>query len=351
MYSSTKENKGNYTIITFIKRGLQLTSVKAFNSLAKSYLPETWWGKKFLLLIDYYTCLVRYGAVCCDYFEYQFWKKKNVERAEYVTMLFSRKIQKIFNSGDKTVFIDKIKFNKAYADFRSIKSMDLSTEEFSKQDFVKACDRKILMKPLMGASGQGIYKADVSTDEKAEALFEKIKKDGVDYMAEEIFQQTGSLHEANPSSLNTVRIFTLNDGKNIYLMCAGVRIGGGKGIVDNIHAGGMVCELEKETGTVIGPGYNLKGNRFVHHPMTGVLLPGLVVPQWKRVLQTIKNAAMVTPNIGHSAWDVAISETDVTLIEANEQGNFDLIQCCSQRGCKKDYLKVINGDTEGLMKL
>lgn len=355
MFRSTKENKGNYTISTFIQRGLELTSIKEFNRFAKIYLPEIGWAKKIMLLLDYYTSLIRYGAIVADYFEYQFWKKKNVERAEYVTMLFSRKIQKIFNKGgDKTVFIDKVKFNEVYADFRSIKSMDLSTDKFSKNDFVdfvKTCDRKVLMKPLMGASGRGIYKADVCTDEKAATLFDKIKKDGVDYMAEEIFQQTGSLHEANPSSLNTVRIFTLNDGKDIYLMCAGVRIGGGKSVVDNIHAGGMVCELEKKTGTIIGPGYNLKGERFIHHPMTGVLLPGLVVPQWKRVLETIKKAAMVTPNIGHSAWDVAVSETDVTLIEANEQGNFDLIQCCSQRGCKKDYLKVINGDTEGLMKL
>lgn len=354
MYHSTKENKGNYTIATFIKRGLELTSFREFNKFCKIYLPDCGGVNRFIMLLDYYTSLIRFGAVVPDFFEYQFWKKKNVERAEYVTMLFSRKIQKIFNKGDKTIFIDKVKFNKVYADFRSIKSLDLSTDEFSKQnfvDFVKACNRKVLMKPLMGASGQGIYKADVSTDEKAEALFEKIKRDGIDYMAEEIFQQTGPLHKANPACLNTVRIFTLNDGKNIYLMCAGVRIGGGKDVVDNIHAGGMVCELDKQSGTVVGPGYNLRGDKFVHHPVSGVLLLGLVVPQWKRVLDTVKKAAMVTPNIGHSAWDIAVSETDVTLIEANEQGNFDLIQCCSQRGCKMDYLKVINGNTKGLMKL
>lgn len=271
-----------------------------------------------------------------------------------MTMLFSRKIQKIFNKGDKTVFIDKVKFNKAYAEFRSIKSMDLSTDDFLVDDFVefvRTCNREVLIRPLMGASGQGIYKGDVSTDDKAIALFKKVKKDGADYLAEELFEQTGSLNKANPACLNTVRIFTLSDGKNVYLMCAGVRIGGGKGIVDNIHAGGMVCELEKESGTIVSPGYNLKGDRFVHHPVTSVLLPGLVVPQWQRVLETIKKAAMVTPNIGHSAWNVAVSETEVCLIEANEQGNFDLIQSCSQRGCKKDYLKVINGDTEGLMIL
>lgn len=306
------------------------------------------------MMLDYYGSLLRYGAIVSDYFGYQFWKKTHIERSEYVTMLFSRKIQKLFNKGDKTVFIDKIKFNKTYSRFRSIKSMDLSTDEFTAEDFVsfvKQCDGKILMKPLMGASGRGIFKPDVTSDEKAVSLFKEIKTGDVDYMAEELFIQTGSLHEANPSCLNTVRIFTLFNGKEVYLMCAGVRIGGGKGVVDNIHSGGMVCELEKETGTIIGPGYNLLGEKFVHHPVSGILLPGLVVPNWDKVLKVIREAAMVSPNIGHTAWDVAVSETDVTLIEANEQGNFDLIQSCSQRGCKRDYLKVIKGDTDGLMRL
>lgn len=354
MYRSTKENKGNYTIKTYIQRGLELTSLKEFNKFRRRYLPDQSWCKNFCMLLDYYSSLVRYGATVSDYFEYQFWKKKNVERAEYVTMLLSRKIQKKFNKGDKTVFIDKVKFNKIYEDYRSIKSIALSTDEFNVSDFVafvQCCDRKILMKPLMGASGRGIYKADVSTDEEAISLYESIKRSGEDYLAEQIFEQTGTLHEINPSCLNTVRIFTLNDGKDIYLMCAGVRIGGGKSIVDNIHAGGMVCELEKETGTIIGPGYNLLGQRFVRHPVTGKLLAGTVIPQWSKVLKVIKEAALITPNLGHCAWDVAVSDTDISLIEANEQGNFDLIQCCSQRGCKRDYLKVINGNPEGLMKL
>ena len=354
MYYSNKENKGNYTVVSYIKRGLELTSIKEFNKFRKRYLPNQIWLKNIFLLFDYYSSLIRHGATVCDYFEYQFWKKTNAARSEYVTMLYSRKIQKIFNSGDKTVFIDKFKFNKTYSEFRTIKSMDLSTGEYGLDDFltfVKGCNGNVLMKPLMGASGHGIYKADVSTEEKSIALYQKVKKSGEDYIAEEIFEQTGSLHEINPSCLNTIRIFTLNDGKNIYLMSAGVRIGGGRSVVDNIHSGGMVCELDKETGTIIGPGYNLLGERFVVHPVTGKFIPGTVVPQWKNVLLTIKRAAMVTPNIGHSAWDVAVSETEISLIEANEQGNFDLIQTCCQRGCKSDYLRVINNKSDGLMIL
>ena len=40
MYRSTKENKGEYTLKTFIKRGIELTSISEFNSFRKRYLPQ-----------------------------------------------------------------------------------------------------------------------------------------------------------------------------------------------------------------------------------------------------------------------------------------------------------------------
>lgn len=40
MYNSTKENHGNYTMMTFIQRGLELTSIKEFKLFRKRYIPE-----------------------------------------------------------------------------------------------------------------------------------------------------------------------------------------------------------------------------------------------------------------------------------------------------------------------
>lgn len=126
MYYSTKENHGKYTLTTYIKRGLELCSPREFFSYRKRYLPKLGTFRSVVLLLDYYTSLAKHGATVCDYFEYQFWKKTNVERAEYVTMLFSHKIQKRYNSGDLEVFIDKVKFNNTYAAFRSIKSFEMN---------------------------------------------------------------------------------------------------------------------------------------------------------------------------------------------------------------------------------
>lgn len=70
MYRSTKENKGEYTLKTFIKRGIELTSISEFNSFRKRYLPQMGGVKCLFLLFDYYTSLVRYGATVSDFFEY-----------------------------------------------------------------------------------------------------------------------------------------------------------------------------------------------------------------------------------------------------------------------------------------
>lgn len=121
MYASNRENYGRYTLVSYIKRGWDLCSPNSFLAFRKGYeFPETT-PSAFWMLLDYYVCLIRYGATASDYFEYEFWKKRHCERKTYVTMLYSRKIQSIFNKGNIDVFLDKEKFNVAYAKYRTIK--------------------------------------------------------------------------------------------------------------------------------------------------------------------------------------------------------------------------------------
>ena len=192
----------------------------------------------------------------------------------------------------------------------------------------------------MGASGVGIYKPELSSEADVEKLYREMEQTDT-YMAEELFIQTGVLHEVNPDAVNTIRVFTLFDGEDVHIMYTGVRFGGGNSIVDNIHSGGMVCEIDIETGRVVGPGWNINNKRFISHPKSHVFIPGIQVPRWEEVKTVVVNAAKENPSIGHCAWDVAVSENAVSLIEANDQGNFDLIQCASRRGYKPDYDRII----------
>ena len=177
-------------------------------------------------------------------------------------------------------------------------------------------------------------------------MYDELKKSG-EYFCEEVFAQNGILHEVNPSSVNTVRIYTLNDMGDIRFTFTAVRFGGSTACVDNIHANGMCCVVDFKSGTVISPGYNLTGGKFLYHPLSNILLVGIRIPHWQKVVDTVRQAAQRYPNQGHIAWDVAVGEDGVSIIEGNDGGTFDLPQVCTQQGCKALYADAIRRKKQG----
>ncbi len=303
-------------------------------------------GVKGCSLVDYYLCLMRYGAIVADYFEYEFWKKSSTVKKEYVTMLDAKRITRHFNKGRIEVFNDKQKFNLFFKEYHKLKDWYFPTDK-KEEDFVKwvqDCKRAVLVKPTTGASGVGIYKPDVSTDEKIINLYQKLK-DNDDCFCEEIFNQTGVLHQLNPSSLNTIRIYTLNIKGDIVIMNASVRIGAGNSVVDNIHSGGMVANIDLQKGWITDAAYNLTGERFLFHPFTGELIAGVIIPRFEEVKVLCKEAASRIHDVGFIAWDVAVSEETVCLIEGNNGGNFDAIQCSAQKGCRAEWMDAMKRDS------
>lgn len=341
MYKSLKKEDGTYSCFGFLRQGWSLANPARFLSALHRRLPETSLLQSMGLLLDYYACLFRYGAIVADYFEYEFWKKRACVRKEYITMMMNKKIKRVFNHEPTGVFRNKLLFNEKFAEFRNLRCFDFG--KGSKDDFlsfVRACGGDIIAKPLTGYSGHGIHKPDVSTPELAGACYDKLKASG-EFFCEETFRQTGILHDVNPSSVNTIRIYTLNDLGEIVIPFAGIRFGGSAACVDNIHANGMCCEVDLTSGIVIGRGFNLSGNRFLRHPVSGLMLIGIQIPRWPEVLDSVRRAALVYPNQGHIAWDVAVGDDKVSIIEGNDGGNFDLPQVCTQCGCKALYANAI----------
>jgi hypothetical protein len=341
MFNSLKKSDGGYTVGAFCRRALSLVGFSELKRYFDDVTPDIGFFTKIIRSLDYYGCLIRYGATVCDYFEYEFWKKSACARKEYITKLYGIKIQKHFNTGPVQVLTDKLKFNETFKHFRNLPyfTFDKSEEDFL--SFVHLCRNAIMAKPITGFSGIGIFKPDVSTEEKARAVYRQFKTNG-DFFCEEAFCQTGILGAIHPFAVNTIRFYTLNTGGTIHEMFAAVRFGGSKEPVDNIHAGGMSCEVDIESGVVIGKGYNLKGDVFVRHPLSGHVLPGVQIPLWQQVRKMVAEAAAMCPEIGYIGWDVAVSEEKIALIEGNECANVDLPQTCGQRGLKKLYRQYMH---------
>lgn len=334
-----KKSDGTYSKFNLFKRFLQLVNWKTYRHYQKIYYPE-WNGLMVMIVfIDCLLCTICYGAICSDYFEFNFINKSHFARRTYVTKGKALKIQKIFNRRGAKCMFDKLSFNKEYSQFRTLKDFDFKDTKENFLKFVNNCSRKIIAKPFFGYSGNGIFIPDVTSDIKAEAVYDSLHKDG-NYFCEEFFNQTGSLHDVNPTSVNTIRIYTLNDGHNIHIMGTYARIGGKNSIVDNIHGGGACCAIDKSTGIISSLGVDLLGNEYLYSA-SGKMLPGTEVPQWGKVMSMVVEAAKVHPEVGYVGWDFAVSDDKICIIEANEQGNFDLPQTALHKGVYPDYMKII----------
>lgn len=336
MYRSLKKDDGSYSASGYVKRAIQLIGPPELKRYFDQVTPDAGILTRVGRSIDYYGCLIKYGATVSDYFEYEFWKKKACVRKQYITKLYSQKIQKRFNTGSIKVLSDKLIFNEFFKEYRGLLffTFDHSEDEFIA--FVNGCKGNVIAKPITGFSGNGIYKPDVSTEEKARAVYKKLKATN-DYFCEELFVQTGVLGEIHPYAVNTIRYYTLHDGHEVHRMFAAIRFGGSKDPVDNIHSGGMSCEVDLESGIIVGRGYNLKGDSFTRHPLSKKIIPGVQIPNWQLVCDTVTKAANLCPEIGYIGWDIAVSNESVCLIEGNECANVDLPQTCGQRGLRPLY--------------
>ncbi len=346
MYNSTKKEDGTYSKLGFLKRAFDLCNPKCFIRTFFDYRKnKSIPGNCIRHLFSYYVSLVKYGAIVPDYFEYEFWKKSASEKNTYITMSRNKKIKKECNHEPLGIFRNKMLFNETFRDYRNLLTFDFTVHggvnEFIA--FCEKCNGVILAKPLTGFSGLGISKIRIQSKEHAQEVYTELKNSG-EFFCEECFNQTGILHEICPASCNTIRIYTLVVNGEAIITSSNVRFGSGDKCVDNIHGGGMCCEVHSDLGVIIGPGRDLSGNVYYEHPVSHVVLPGVVIPQWEEVKSLILKAAMLVPNQRHVAWDIAVSEEKISIIEGNDGGNFDLPQVCSQKGMwpqYREYLKQI----------
>ena len=133
------------------------------------------------------------------------------------------------------------------------------------------------------------------------------------------------------TALSTFRIITLIDKKGIvHVLKAKYRVGTGHAIIDT----GEECihyPISVEFGIVEGPGINIKemnGNQYFYHPGCEKIVIGMKIPMWDCVLDIVKKAAKLIPQVRYVGWDIAITNNSVEIIEANHNpyhGTFEMM--------------------------
>ena len=128
-------------------------------------------------------------------------------------------------------------------------------------------------------------------------------------------------------------------------MFAGLRMGNGDTVADNLHHGGVIAMIDVDTGIIVTDGVDRDLNFYTYHPATNKSIKGFKIPKWNEIVRVAKEAALVVPEVRYVGWDIAVDRSgNIVIIEGNCCAGFDIIQMPDQEGKwyqYKDEIKKI----------
>jgi hypothetical protein len=138
---------------------------------------------------------------------------------------------------------------------------------------------------------------------------------------EEYCRQHPWYQSLNPTSVNTLRVYTiLPADRPAHIIGGYLRIGRTGSIIDNISSGGIFFPLDPETGVLkAGRLDSIDAKSYSAHPDTRIHLEGIQLPNWQEVRNLIPRALEAFPNIRFAGLDIAMTEDGPTIIELNVQ--------------------------------
>ena len=279
------------------------------------------------VFFDMIFCAFKYSVGYLDYMVFGFAKiKGKKKRSTFMTM--NHNLSLVRQKNDKNcveIFNDKILFNETFKQFIGRDFIDLRNSDANKLEKFLQGKEFVFVKKTHTFGGQGIEKLKVADVCDYNQLYSELTENG-QYLVEDAICQHEKINSLCASSVNTIRMVTvINDGKAVF-MYAVLRIGNGKGDVDNISSGGMYAPVNDE-GVVTKPAFCDKQLKYFDvHPVTNQKIVGFEIPYFKEAVQMCKDAALVEKRMGYVGWDVAITATGPVLVEGNNFPSYDMVQ-------------------------
>lgn len=290
---------------------------------------------------DAFKCHLRYGVTPNEYIGWAFYKKSPLERKEFYTARDEKKYETKFNDQTKADIFNKKELTlKTFSDFVKrdwIFAPEKTIDEI--KSFISS-HKKMIVKPNNLSSGRGIHV--LNEQRYPQSLIKN------ECLLEDFVEQHPVLSSVNPSSVNTIRVYSLKSTNeighikfnawrksNTIIFSASIRVGGKNAEVDNFHAGGVGYPIDVESGIIKSSGKNILGQKFSYHPTSGVKMIGFEIPMWDNLLNYIHDLNQVVETARLIAWDIAITPEGFELIEANYEGDPGFMQSPSEIGFKR----------------
>lgn len=183
-------------------------------------------------------------------------------------------------------------------------------------------------KVIYGSQGKQVEK--VNNREELEKFKEKWR--GNKFIVQKTVCQHKEMSAINPLAINTIRMVTVYDGKNIKVLSAALRCGSkASGFVDNFSNGGGAVLIDRN-GRLEKYGLHFKGVPTCTecHPDTGFRFAGYQVAYYDEAVALAKKAHAFLYASCAIGWDIAITDGGPTIIEGNYHWGLSIMQ-------SKDY--------------
>ncbi len=195
----------------------------------------------------------------------------------------------------------------------------------------------VFVKPISAGKGNGVsivkYKEDkyYFDDKKSSKneILDYLKKNK-DWIITETIEQHNYSKKIYDKTYNTIRLITMRDidTNEFKVFFAVHRIGTSDTIpVDNGSRGGLVSNIDLETG-VLSEAKSLHNlNVYETHPNSENKIKGVKVPNWEVIKEQMLILSNKLPYMYFIAWDIIIKpDGEISVIEANTSSGVNIIQ-------------------------
>ena len=198
---------------------------------------------------------------------------------------------------------------------------------------------RAILKPTDKNGGKEIilleFRKGVCLKNNKPADMDKLEKSlskSATYILTEYVQQGEYASSLFPGTVNTIRILTMRDPDSgtPFIACAVQRVGTSKSFpVDNVSSGGLACGIDLRSGRLgkTSRVFMDKPFRWIEcHPDTGINFEGLSIPRWKEICTEVEGLARHLPMIPYIAWDIALLDDGIRVIETNSWSDLSVFQ-------------------------
>lgn len=255
----------------------------------------------------------------------------------------SRTVNKPFDFivNNKFIFDEFIKDKIRTPDMFAVKYKDKCTSPVqcikSYDDVCKIIEEKksVIYKPICIGKGRDILRIDIKNDEEIFINNVKSSKDSVkrllkrnkEWMICERITNHEYAEKIYPRTLNTIRIVVVKEEIEPVIAYAVHRFGTSQtGVVDNASKGGLVAKIDLSSG-ILTEAKSIKNDKIYYaHPDTKISIQGVRIPYWNEIKEKILEISKKLYFLDIIAWDIAVSEKDIFVIEGNSSSGVNILQ-------------------------